>query len=446
MSHYTIKNPDNITLNTTEFDINVTTLKLTNAPTTNNANTKIISRNSATGVVELSDKSTLAGAITMQNPSVTVGRQDILINPGLNVALPGPFNFKSIVAGSGITLTPGANDLTISATVPGTSSITVNNIGSGGGTIATPGGTIALPGTLQLKSLTAGTGIALTNGANTITITSTATGNNIYNSDGTIPNVLRTATLSNGTTLRFHGVAVGAADVIFDNLGSFTTTVDQTITLEAGNTINIGVNSATALKVNIGNKANVLSDVDIAADGRILLDSTNIFMPSITDSLTNFFLTYNTLGGGPVHYHPINNYYGAIRYRAQSPSVSSTLPTQAVGITGTMISIPSANVGLAGTNDGILFTGVSKEFFVTFTCSLLPATGSQDFSIGIFKNGVLQANDISTGFASTGSLNLTITTQINLNTNDILRVGFARSTTTTGITFSGNLYIKSIST
>jgi len=446
MSHYTIKNPDTIILESNEFDIDVNTLKLTNAPPTNNANTKIIARNIVTGNAELVDKSTLAGDITMSNPSVSVGKQDILINPGTNVPLPGNFNFRSLIAGSGITFTPGVNDLTISATVPGTSSITVNNVGSGSGTIAATFGTIPLPGVLSIKTLTAGTGIALTNGGTSITITSTASGNNIYNSDGTIPGIIRTATLSSGTTLRFIGAVAGAAVVIFDNLSQFNVTTNNTIDFRATNAINVGSTPTPLQTINIGSNGSVGSTVNIGAGGQINLTGADVRMTNIPSNIEDYYLSYNIFSGR-VSYYPLGNHYGIFRFTSQSPSTSGVPnPSQAVGITG-VLGTTSAAVTAAGTSDGLRFTGTVKNFYITFTCTLTAGTGSQNISVGLFHNGVPIPNTTSSGFiGATGSLTLTTLPIIaSLTTNDIVRVGFG-SDILTGITFSGNLYIKSVST
>lgn len=448
MSYYNIKNQDTIKLESPEFDIDVTTLKLVNAPVTNNSNTKVVSRNAVTGNVELSDKSSLVGDITMSNPSVNVNKRDILINPGTNVPLPGNFNFRSLVAGSGVTLTLGANDITIAATVPGTSSITVSNLGAGTGLIAATTGTIALPGNLNIKSLVAGTGVTITNGANSITLD--ATGVNIYNSNGTIPNVVRLVTLSNGTSLIFRGAVANSAAVTFDVLNTFTVEAATLLNLNTsafGGTINLGNLLGGADIINIGNKTNIGSFINMEAENHIELDCDTIQLPSITSNLTPNFVTYDALGGGNLYYYPINNYYGSLRFSAAATQVfTSSSITQCTGISGTP-SGTSSGVVLAGTNDGLQFNGVPKSFEISFSCTAVPNVGSQDLSVGLFINGIIQPSTAATNFAGTGSVILTTPPSIILlNTGDIIRVGFARATTNTFITFSGTLFIKSLTT
>lgn len=74
--------------------------------------------------------------------------------------------FKSLVAGTGVTITPGTNDATIAATGEAN---TVSNVGSGAGLAKTKSG-VDIP----LKSLVAGTNITITPGVNDVTIAAAA--------------------------------------------------------------------------------------------------------------------------------------------------------------------------------------------------------------------------------------------------------------------------------
>jgi len=128
---------------------------------------------------------------------------------------------KGLTAGTGISLTGGANDVTIANTSP-----------ASGVTLASAGGTESLVvdgtgPTLSNKGLTAGTGISLTGAANDVTVA--ATGTNITLSsaggavslvnDGTGP-TLAAKGLNAGTAISLTG---GANQVTINSLGTNVT-------------------------------------------------------------------------------------------------------------------------------------------------------------------------------------------------------------------------------
>lgn len=76
-------------------------------------------------------------------------------------------NFRTLLQGTGITITTGLNEVTISAAVG-----TIANVGTGTGLVWRD--TVA--GTVNLKSIKQGTGITITNNADDITVTCTVTG------------------------------------------------------------------------------------------------------------------------------------------------------------------------------------------------------------------------------------------------------------------------------
>jgi len=78
--------------------------------------------------------------------------------------------FKSIVAGSNVTLTPGTDTLTIAATDTGEVN-TASNVGTGDGVFKQKTGV-----NLEFKSLVAGSNVTITPGTDSLTIASTDTG------------------------------------------------------------------------------------------------------------------------------------------------------------------------------------------------------------------------------------------------------------------------------
>ena len=139
---------------------------------------------SKTGV-DLAFKSLIAGS----NVTITPGANDITIaatagsgetNTASNAGSgTGIFKsktgvdlaFKSLIAGSGVTLTPGTNDITIAATGGSGEVNTASNVGGGNGIFKQKTGV-----DLELKTLVAGSNVTITPGASTITIAATGGG------------------------------------------------------------------------------------------------------------------------------------------------------------------------------------------------------------------------------------------------------------------------------
>lgn len=103
--------------------------------------------------------------------------EPILSNPGTN-ALPGNYNFKTLIGGSNVTLTPTANDITIDVTVPGTPNSDLENLGAGEPILGTAG-SLPVTTTRNFKTLIGGTNVTLSSTANDITIDVTAGSGNI---------------------------------------------------------------------------------------------------------------------------------------------------------------------------------------------------------------------------------------------------------------------------
>ena len=113
-------------------------------------------------------------------------------------------NFKSLIAGSNITITDSGSDLTIDSTGGGTPNSDLANLGAGNAILATTG-VLPVTNTRNFKTLIAGTNITLTPTANDITIDSTG-GTNIYNTDGTLTGT-RSVNMG-GASLTFTGIGL----------------------------------------------------------------------------------------------------------------------------------------------------------------------------------------------------------------------------------------------
>jgi len=440
---------------TSEFD--VINFKLTNAPTTNNSNALVLSRNSVSGNIELVSKATITGNISMLNNSVAPGNVPILTNPGSNVAFPGPFSFRSLIPGSNISFTTATNDITINASIP-SSNVTVNSLG--GTAIVTTTGTFALPGPISFRGLVAGTGISLTPSGTTITITNTSPGGavNIYNTDGTL------------TTDRI--VSYGLNDLTFTGSNLNTTAFNNMSNFNvntSGSSLTIGPTSMTliaSLGMNltasgVGIDAGGIiigpngSQVDIGQIGgtnEITLQSPILRFNSIpTLTKTNFLLQINPGGASrQVSYISALSIYGTANYIAQTTQTfTSTTPAVVSGVTASIGPNASSNIALPGTNDGISYTGATLlKFEVTFVGNIVVNAGAnQDITTTIFLDGSEQNLARTVINIGSGSGNMCVSTRpiiVFLGSGTNVRVGFARSGTNTSITFTGTIFIRNL--
>lgn len=154
----------------------------------------------------------------------------------------GTANLRSLKAGTNVTFADTSDSITINATVP--NSVTnIQNIGPGSGVLAN-----ITSGTASLKSLVAGSNITLTNNADNITINgpSIPGSTNIYNSDGTISSLTRTVNLSGNKLVFGPQSATSPAELIIDQGGNI-------IIMDAyGGSINIG--NANQFQTNINSR------------------------------------------------------------------------------------------------------------------------------------------------------------------------------------------------
>lgn len=141
------------------------------------------------------------------------------------------YQLKSLVQGSNVTITNDADEITIAASAPGETN-TASNLGAGSGVYASKSGV-----DLRFKSLVAGTNITLTPGANDITIAATSgvagetnTGSNL----GTGSDVFKSKV---GVDLQFRRLNAGANVSVTQNANDITIAA----TGEANTASNVGV-------------------------------------------------------------------------------------------------------------------------------------------------------------------------------------------------------------
>lgn len=180
-----------------------------------------------------------AGDVSISTPTVTLtsaGGTQSLVTDGSGPTLA----VKGLTAGTGVSLTPGANDVTIANTSPA-SSVTLTSAG-GTESLVTDG----VGPSLSVKGLTAGSGITLTPGANDVTITS---------SGGTTVSALNTDVQVAGGPAYTVGIATGGDATSSYIIGQNLT--GKLIGTEANNVIlgkdsgNFTYNTATANTDNV---------------------------------------------------------------------------------------------------------------------------------------------------------------------------------------------------
>ena len=239
------------------------------------AGTNITITNNATEV--LIDAAT--GGSGEANTSSNLGTGDGLAAPKVGVDLP----FKSLKAGANITLTPSATEILIDGAAPGETN-TSSNEGAGFGLALAKSGV-----NLPFKSIVEGTGITITSGVDSITIDADDQGgeaNTSSNAGGTslvLPKVgvdLPFKGLSAGltkVTLTVNAADIGIdiveANIVHQNLSGAGTNTHAQIDTHIGLTAN--PHSVTKSQVGLGN---VTDDAQIplsekgAANGVATLD------------------------------------------------------------------------------------------------------------------------------------------------------------------------------
>lgn len=193
--------------------------------------------------------------------------------------------FKSLVGGSGFNLTNDANTVTINYTETGEAN-TGANLGAGTGVFAQMSGDV-----LQFKSIVQGTGMSITSDANTITLSSTGeanTGSNVGAGDGVYKQM-------SGTTLQFKSLTAGANITL--TAGADSIEIAATGVGEANTGSNVGTGgfgvfkqmNGTVLEFkNIYVASSKLSLVDDGANNRLALDLGTVSVLDLNDTPGSF--------------------------------------------------------------------------------------------------------------------------------------------------------------
>lgn len=177
-------------------------------------------------VTEGADSITIAstgggGGSGEANTGANVGAGSQVFKQKSGVAL----QFRSFVAGSNITLTQGADTITIASTGGGSGEAnTASNVGSGAGILFKQKTGVDL----EFKRIAAGTGISVTNGVSDITISSTGEANTASNVGTTGANTAGVFKAKSGVDLQMRRIVAGA------NVSVTESTNDITIAATAG--------------------------------------------------------------------------------------------------------------------------------------------------------------------------------------------------------------------
>jgi uncharacterized protein (DUF2345 family) len=192
--------------------------------------------------------------VTLNNQ--TLLGEAILFNPGLGNS----FNFKTLLAGVGISLTSDNNSITLNST--GISAITQNNIGVGTVLLSDPG----TDSSFSFKSINTGSHLSLNDDGSTITINTDLTGNITQNNLGLGEPIIQTPGTSN--TFGIKSLIAGSNILLTSDLNTITIASDDNITqnnLGAGQHIlsNPGTSNTFSYKsINAGSNMVVTSDAN----------------------------------------------------------------------------------------------------------------------------------------------------------------------------------------
>ncbi|GIW57153.1 MAG: hypothetical protein KatS3mg083_098 [Candidatus Dojkabacteria bacterium] len=189
---------------------------------------------------------------------------------------PKTFNFRTLVAGSNVTINTNANDeIVISATDTDTQYL-MANVGTGAGIWRDTTGTN--PKTFNLKTLVAGTNVTITSGADTITISATDTDTQYLGANlGTGAQVFKNITGTNPKTFNFRTLVAGSNVTI-------NTNANDEIVISATDT------DTQYLMANVGTGAGIWRDTTgtnpKTFNLKTLVAGTNVTITSGADTIT----------------------------------------------------------------------------------------------------------------------------------------------------------------
>jgi len=197
---------------------------LTDVTIINVQNGQIIVYNSTLGQWVNVNQTTISDATTCNN-----------VGSGVLICAGGNVNLKTLVAGTGISITNSSTTITITNTLP--ESTVCNNLGSG--TIVCSGGNV------NVKSFKAGTGLSISNDSTSITYTNTSPESTICVNVGSFAQVYKNGNC-NFRTLK------GSSDISIIQ-GTNDITIDYNGTLASESTVCINDGHGTGIVCNGGN-------------------------------------------------------------------------------------------------------------------------------------------------------------------------------------------------
>jgi len=248
--------------------------------------------------------------------------------------------FKSLVAGTNVVLTSSADSITIDASGAGEAN-TASNLGLGEGVFAQKTGV-----DLEFKSFVAGTNVTLTSDANSITIDATDTGeSNTASNIGTGEGIFAQKT---GIDLEFKTLVAGTNVTLTS--GTDIITIDASSAGEANTASNLGLTGEGVFAQKTG--------VDL--EFKKLKAGTNISLTSDSESIT---ITSSGGGGGSyadiaISAFDIDWNAGTTFYKAVSANATFTFSNVVAGK-----SITVAITNSTGSSYSLLFPTTKQEPF-----------------------------------------------------------------------------------
>ena len=305
-------------------------------------------------------------------------------------------NFKTIKAGSNISITNNANDITISSNASSSGITKANNLDGGDAKIfATNSST-----QVTAKTLTAGTGISITNGTKTITITATGTSGftNLYGYPGGDARIIRS---NASNTAVFKSLTSGAGISITNGTDSLIIT--NTRTTESTTGSNLGSSGTGIFSALVG--FDLQFKKLISSTLSITSNSTNV----IIDTISSGFTKLNSLNGGTASIVATN----------QSNQATFKTLTQGTGITitnGTNTITIASTITQGITKANNLDGGDAKIFATNSSTQVTAKTITAGTGITITNGTKTITIATSGGSINTLAANTTLTASVSADT------------------------------